>query len=170
MNTVKKTVAGTGVTATTAIDNNNSSFVTDANGWLGTAVKGKYFGTTSAEKIQVDSFEVDMAFKWLGASLQGEYFWAQGKGEISKKKAVAEGAYIQAGYFVIPKKLELAVRYAWLDPNRFVTNDMISEVQGGINYFFSGNNLKIQGDIGNRHNYKNKTDDLTTRIQAQILF
>ncbi|MGB9081039.1 MAG: porin [Desulfuromonadaceae bacterium] len=169
MNTVKKAVTGTGATATTAIENSNSNYVTDTNGWLGTAMKGKYFGT-KAEKIQVDSYEVDLAFKWLGASLQGEYFWAQGKGETSNKKAVAKGAYLQAGYFVIPKRLELALRYAWMDPNQFVRKDMISEIQGGVNYFFAGNNLKIQGDIGNKHTYKSQSDDLTTRVQLQLLF
>ncbi|MBJ6799804.1 porin [Geomonas propionica] len=169
MNTLKKTVTGSGASATTAVDNNNSNFVTDANGWLGTAVKAKYFGTT-AEKITVDSNEVDLAFKWLGASLQGEHFWAKGKGETSDKQVIARGAYLQAGYFVIPKRLELAVRYAWMDPNRYLANDMLSEVQGGVNYFLYGHSLKIQGDIGNRHTYKNKADDLTARLQAQLLF
>lgn len=170
MNTLRKTVTGTGATATTAIDNNNSNFVTDANGWLGTAVKGKYFGTTTAEKIAVDCNEVDFAFKWLGASVQGEHFWAKGRGGSSNKQVIAQGAYLQAGYFVIPKRLELALRYAWLDPNRYLVNDMQSEIQGGINYFVYGHNLKIQGDIGNRHTYKNKADDLTARLQAQLLF
>ena len=170
LNTVKKTVAGTGTAATSAIDNNNSNFVTDANGWLGTAVKGKYFGTAAAEKIKVDSWEADLAFKWLGASVQGEYFWGRGEGEGSGKELVAEGAYLQAGYFVIPKRLELALRYAWMDPNRYLASNAISEVQGGVNYFFYGNNLKIQGDIGNRHTYKNKADDLVARAQLQLLF
>lgn len=169
LNTLKKTVAGTGAAATTAIENNGSSFVTDANGWLGKAVKNKTFGTT-AEKIDVDAFETDAAFKWRGASLQGEYFWARGVGQVSQKQVIAQGAYLQGGYFLIPKRLELALRYAWLDPNRNVGNDMLSELQGGINYFFYGNNLKIQADVTNKHAYQNQSDDLVTRVQAQLLF
>lgn len=170
LNTLRKTVAGTGTTATSAIDNNNSNFVTDTNGWIGKAVKGKYFGTAAAEEISVDSFEADFACKWLGASMQGEYFWGKAVGEISDKELIARGGYLQAGYFVIPKRLELAVRYAWMDPNRNITNDSVSEVQGAVNYFLYGNNLKIQGDVGNRHTYKDKTDDLVARAQVQLLF
>lgn len=170
LNTLKKTVSGTGATATAAIDNNNSNFVTDTNGWLGTAVKGKYFGTAAAEKIEVDSWQADLACKWLGASLQGEYFWGRAEGEASGKQLFAQGAYLQTGYFVIPKRLELAVRYAWMDPNRDLANDAISEIQGGVNYFLYGNSLKVQGDVGNRHTYKNKSDDLVARAQLQLLF
>ncbi|MBU5611796.1 porin [Geomonas azotofigens] len=170
LNTVKKTVSGTGAAATSAIDNNNSNFVTDANGWLGTAVKAKYFGTKAAEDISVDSWEADFACKWLGASMQGEYFWGKAVGETSGKELIAKGGYVQAGYFVIPQRLELALRYAWMDPNRQVSNDSISEIQGAVNYFLYGNNLKIQGDVGNRHTYKGQVDDLVARAQVQLLF
>lgn len=174
MNTVRtlKATTYTNTAATTtyaSVDNNNSSFA-GSSGWLGMAAKNKYFSTTAVEDIKVDAFEADLAFKWMGASLQSEYFWGQGEGEVSKKKAVAVGAYAQAGYFVIPQRLELAMRYAWLDPNRFVKNDMLSEVQGGVNYFFSGNDIKFQADITNKHTYKTKADDMVYRAQMQILF
>lgn len=170
LNTVKKTVSGTGAATTSAISNNNSNFVTDTNGWLGAAVKGKYFGTTVAEDISVDSWEADFACKWRGASMQGEYFWGKAVGETSGKELIARGGYVQAGYFVIPQRLELALRYAWMDPNRQVSSDSISEIQGGVNYFLYGNTLKIQGDVGNRHTYKNQVDDLVARAQVQLLF
>lgn len=152
-----------------SIDNNNGSFA-GSSGWLGMAVKNKYFSTTAVEDIKVDAFEADLAFKWRGASLQGEYFWGQGEGQVSKKKAIAVGAYVQAGYFVIPQRLELAMRYAWLDPNRFAGNDMLSEIQGGVNYFFSGNDMKFQADVTNKHTYSNQADDMIYRAQMQFLF
>ena len=174
MNTVKtlKATTYTDTAATTtyaSVDNNNSSFA-GSTGWLGMAVKNKAFSTTAVEDVKVEAFEADLAFKWLGASLQSEYFWGHGEGQVSNKKVIAVGAYVQAGYFVIPQRLEVAMRYAWLDPNRYAKNDMLSEAQGGVNYFFSGHNMKLQADVTNRHTYKSQEDDWIYRAQMQILF
>lgn len=133
-------------------------------------LKGGSFG--ASEKVDVDLVSADLAFKWLGASFQGEYFWAQADGKSSGKTQRGHGFYAQTGYFVIPKHLELAARYSYVDRDRDVANDNRTETSGAVSYYFSKHNLKLQGDITNIHKQSSSkpTDDMQYRLQAQIIF
>jgi len=145
-------------------ETNNTTFY---GKWLN---KGAAFAAN--EKIEVNQASADLAFKWMGASLQGEYFWAQGDGDTSNIVQRAQGYYAQAGYFVIPKQLEVAARYSSVDPDRDVANNTHTEIQGAISYFFAKHDLKLQGDITNIHKQHSAgpTDDMQYRLQAQIIF
>lgn len=137
--------------------------------WLN---KGALFAAN--EKIEVNTASADMAFKWMGASLQGEYFWAQADGNTSNTTQRAHGFYAQAGYFIIPKHLEAAVRYSFVDPNRDAGNDLHTETQGAVSYYFNNHNLKLQADVSNIHQQvaapKSATDNMQYRLQAQLIF
>ena len=166
MDTLKATRGAT----STSLETNNLSFA-GSSGWLGRSANLNRFTTT--EKIDTDNLGFDAAFKWMGFSAQSEYFWGQATGQDSDAKLRAHGYYAQAGYFIIPKHLETAIRYSYVDPNRDVANDLQSEIQGAVSYYFSKHNLKIQGDVSNIHkqNGANKpTDDMQYRLQAQIIF
>src|SRR5205809_7219009 len=52
------------------------------------------------------------------------------------------GYYITAGYFVIPKKLQLAVQWKDLNPGQ-KGNDGIRSITGGLNYYIHGDDLKV---------------------------
>jgi phosphate-selective porin OprO/OprP len=52
------------------------------------------------------------------------------------------GYYITAAYFLIPKKLQLAVRWEDLNPGQ-KGNDGIHSITGGLNYYIHGDNLKL---------------------------
>jgi len=52
------------------------------------------------------------------------------------------GYYITAAYFLIPKKLQLAVRWEDLNPGQ-KGNDGIHSVTGGVNYYIHGDDLKL---------------------------
>jgi hypothetical protein len=52
-----------------------------------------------------------------------------------------DGYYITAAYFLIPKKLQLAMRWEHLNPGQ-QGNDGISSVTGGLNYYIHGDDLK----------------------------
>ena len=78
-------------------------------------------------------------------------------------KAVAEGApgratvlrggLSQLGYFphyawaFVPKPLELAARYAFVDPARTVASNLQTETSGVINWFFSGHDSKASVEV-----------------------
>ena len=174
-NTLKK------ATATTFETNNNN--YASATGWLGRNVG--QFGPTA--NVNINTFESDLAFKWMGIFLQSEYFWGQGTGTGTSvngynANVIADGFYVQAGYMVLPKHLELAVRYGWMDYNRATPNNNQTEVQGAISWYFEGHNLKIQSDITKQNIQVNNTtlvkganvniplDNTIYRVQAQLLF
>jgi phosphate-selective porin len=52
------------------------------------------------------------------------------------------GYYITAAYFLIPKKLQLATRWEYLNPGQR-GNDGIRSITGGLNYYIRGDDLKL---------------------------
>jgi phosphate-selective porin len=54
----------------------------------------------------------------------------------------ASGYYITAGYFVIPKKLQLVAKWESFDPGQ-VANDNLQSITGGVNYYIHGDDLKL---------------------------
>jgi phosphate-selective porin OprO and OprP len=163
-------------------ESNNLGFTKTA-GWygIGNPLTPAAQRISTTEAIDFNTFGVDTAFKWQGLSVTGEYFKGFAEGNSTKRSLVAEGFYGQVGYFVIPKKLELAYRYSYLDPNRNVTNDHWVENAGAISWYITNHNLKLQADYTNVHKQANiasvnpgpnakATDDQQVRLQAQILF
>jgi phosphate-selective porin len=55
------------------------------------------------------------------------------------------GFYITAAYFLIPKKLQVAVQWQDLNPGQ-MGNDGIHSITGGLNYYIHGDNLKLMVD------------------------
>lgn len=54
----------------------------------------------------------------------------------------SSGYYITAGYFVIPKKLQLVAKWESFDPGQ-VANDNLHSITGGVNYYIHGDDLKL---------------------------
>jgi phosphate-selective porin OprO and OprP len=52
------------------------------------------------------------------------------------------GYYITAGYFLIPKKLQLAMRWEDLNPGQ-KGDDGIRSITGGLNYYIHGDDIKL---------------------------
>jgi phosphate-selective porin OprO/OprP len=55
------------------------------------------------------------------------------------------GYYITAAYFLIPKKLQVAVQWQDLNPGQ-MGNDGIHSITGGLNYYIHGDDLKLMVD------------------------
>jgi phosphate-selective porin OprO/OprP len=168
--------------ANTLKRNGNSTFLdtttstppyAGTSGWLGkVAANTAIFDNT--ERVDVGTYGIDAAFKWRGLSVQGEYFGGKADGKTNGRTVHSRGYYAQAGYFLLPKRLEMAARYSSVDPNRDRSRDLQVEVTGGISYYFQGHNLKLQGDYTNIHIQqavgKQPTDDKQMRVQAQLAF
>lgn len=161
-NTLRKTAAAT-------FETTNNGYA-GASGWLGS--NAAVFG--SNEKVDINSFVIDAAAKWMGAFVQAEYFWGQADGAITDSTLRAQGYYAQAGYCILPKRLEAAVRYSYLDPNRDRANDTQTEIIGAVSYYFNNHNLKLQADVGSIHRQNptngTRTDDMQYRMQATVAF
>src|SRR6476660_8427622 len=55
------------------------------------------------------------------------------------------GFYVTAAYYLIPKKLQAAVRWEQLNPGQ-KGNDGIHSITGGLNYYIHGDDLKLMVD------------------------
>lgn len=100
--------------------------------------------------------EVDFIGKYQGWSLQAEGYYRHQRVRESNSGTIpfdpatavplgppvnlgqAYGWYAQVGKYVIPRKLELAVRYGFMDPSTLQTHDLVKEFGAAINYSFDG--------------------------------
>jgi hypothetical protein len=109
-------------------------------------------GNTNILPVESDVYELvaDLAFKYQNFSFEGGYYFRN----IDPNEPTpfgdenAQGFYLQGGYFVIPKKLELAARYAWVNPdnpNQTDDNEQ-QEYTGGLSYYIYGHDLKLQAN------------------------
>ncbi|MBI2470471.1 MAG: porin [Planctomycetes bacterium] len=115
---------------------------------------------------------VDLGVRFRGFTWDSDYFVRSEDPKDEGDTVNSDGFYTQAGYFVIPKKLEFAVRYSMVDPNTDISNDLQKEYTVGTNYYFRDHRSKIQADVGH---YVTDTKDQDkeenrVRVQYQIIF
>lgn len=115
---------------------------------------------------------VNVNATWKGASFAAEYYGLEADPD-SGGEWDADGYFIQAGYQVIPERLELAARYSMIestDANASARFEK-SEMQFGANYYFFKHNLKLQTDITLvEDELADNRDDLVYRLQAQFSY
>lgn len=111
-------------------------------------------------QYQVDQMMEEIRFKWRGFSVQHEMhwktvvdtLWETGK-QSNAQKTNLWGGYVQAGYFphyllpLVPKNLEFAGRFAWVDPNVDIGNDLQQEASAVMTYFFNGHSNKLNFQV-----------------------
>lgn len=110
-----------------------------------------------------------------GLKVAGLYVGAEGIHKQATGRADAQGWHAQAGYMVLPGRLELAARHAWLDPDRSAGGDARTESLAGANLFFAnaGHDLKLTVDVARLADAARAGDDRNqyrTRTQLQLVF
>ncbi len=88
----------------------------------------------------ISTTTIDALFKYRGYSLttEGHFYWNKAT------RAKVYGAFAQTGYFIVPKKFEIAGRFSGVIVSGGATNGY--EMGGCLNYYLYGHNLKIQMD------------------------
>jgi len=81
-------------------------------------------------------------FDLIGEYLQEKVDGLTFNGEPGIPDFTTNGCYITAAYFLIPKKLQLAMRWEDLNPGQR-GNDGIRSITGGLNYYIHGDDLKL---------------------------
>ncbi|MER3424320.1 MAG: hypothetical protein C4293_14960 [Nitrospiraceae bacterium] len=110
--------------------------------------------------VDYSSWSLDYVFKYRGFSFQAEYYF---KNVIRHEKGLpclnrapvggvpagactafapgqlgnATGWYAQSGYFLIPRTLELAGRYAYWDPDTRSASDLVKEIDVALTYYIN---------------------------------
>jgi phosphate-selective porin len=131
-----------------------------------------FAATDLKTNLKTTLFTVDTMFKYRGFSATGAYTWGEREPQEVNATFDTDGWYAQAGYFLKPEKWELAFRYGEQDPSDLNKNDKITEIRGGLNYFYARHALKVQLDFGqiktDTSSGERKNNEL--RIQTQFIF
>ncbi len=146
-------------------------------------------GTAVADLTGTDYFQfgADVAFRYRGFSATAEY-WVRtidGDSKYSQWELLTgrddathqQGGYVQVGYFVIPKKVEVAGRLGGVWDHG---NDAAWEYAVGVNYFpFSTYNVLVQADytrisespcVSSSANWGLNDEVDMVRVQLQVKF
>jgi hypothetical protein len=111
------------------------------------------FDPGDRDRYDVKQTVIETAFQYRGFSLQQEYHWKTVDDTEKGNTTDLEGGYIQVGLFLhaiaatIPKPLEVALRYARVDPDTSVSGDLKEEATLAFNWFFHGHRNKITLDL-----------------------
>lgn len=114
------------------------------------------------------TYEADFIAKYQGWSFQAEGYYRHQRVRNSDSGTIpfdpvtatvlgpavnlgqAYGWYAQVGKYIIPRKLELAIRYGFMDPSTQQVNDLVKEFGAAINYSFDGTyNNRLVVDYSN---------------------
>ena len=122
--------------------------------------------------VQTHAVSSDLAIKWRGFSFIGEIGFDQRRPEDSPTvsttlptKTRRLGFYVQTGYFIVRKILELALRYEWLDDQMDISDaGDLWFLTGGLNLFLLDGYLKIQ------LNYVHKDERGVPELHNDCLF
>lgn len=115
---------------------------------------GQLDGFEEGQPGQYDlrQFLEEFALKYRGFSVQHELHWKTVEDRVNETTTRLRGSYAQAGYLPWARSgsalepLELAVRYAWVDPDTSLPQDTRTELTFGANWFFSGHDNKVTLD------------------------
>jgi phosphate-selective porin OprO/OprP len=122
--------------------------------------------------VDIKSWEFETQLKWRGLSVQGEYFRGRAEGETSGVRLYTYGWYGQAGFFILPRKLDIAARYSYVDFNRNVTHDTVAVVDAATTWYFRSNDLKIVLDYSRTHRQRATAapaNDQAVIVQVQLM-
>lgn len=148
--------------------------------------KSSYTRFSSGGGSQLDGFEagvpgqyslrqylLEAAFRQRGFSYQQEFHWKSVEDNVNIRTTNMRGSYMNAGYFFneiyskVPRQLEFAGRYAFVDPRTSGSDDMIHEVGVVANWFFSGHGDKLSFDVS-RYSLMTENDGRRSKIGARL--
>ncbi|HYS61928.1 MAG TPA: porin [Gemmatimonadales bacterium] len=104
------------------------------------AAKGAYLGVSAAAKPDTTTWDAEAWVERGRVAVRGEF--------LARHRSVAAvttlGWYALGAYGVVPKRLQLVGRVQQFDPNDRAGADRVTGYTGGVQYFFSGDDLKLQ--------------------------
>lgn len=108
---------------------------------------------------------LDLSLKANGASLAAAAYLVRGD-DAAGARETTYGGHLQAGYMLVPRRVELAARFAQVP----VADEALHEVLGVVNLFGHGHRQKWQAEGGITHLTDGDGVDWTLRLQSQIAF
>jgi len=116
----------------------------------GEAIRGFLVSGVFEDPDDQDAYGLEFAYRQAFFSATAEYFMdtTEQSNPTPGPDLDSDGYHAQVGFMVIPKTLEIAGRYAAIDPDNDLDDDDVTEARVGFGYFWKGHNLKVQVDYG----------------------
>jgi len=128
---------------------------------------------TTSEVLAQDTLEGFFELKYKRLFVLTDYYTRTAEQLAGAPDVDSDGYITQVGMFVVPKKIEVALRYSQVDPDNDTADDNETEARIGFGWYFSGHDLKFQADYGQlKNDSKAPADDTQEvfRAQMQIVF
>ncbi len=126
-------------------------------------------GSAAAANSKLETWGGDATFAWKGLFFFSEFFTGE-ETPLSGPSRRSRGLSVQGGYTLVPAKVELALRYAVLDPSRGAPGDRRYERGIAANLFFNKHVHKLQADLRQLEDQRLKRRDWEFRLQYQLIF
>lgn len=126
-------------------------------------------GSTPAHGNEREIVGADAVFKYKGLFLYGELFDATNTRSAGLSDFDEDGFIAQAGY-LFNRKVEVALRWAEIDPNKDRDSDEQEERGVAFGYFFNKHAHKLQADYRQIENVATDATNDEFRLQYQLVF
>lgn len=103
-------------------------------------IAGLHLGAAAAGKPDTTTWGLEGTLERPRVAVRAEYLWRH----RSAADLTTWGWYALAAYELQPKRLQLVGRVQQFDPNEAVGGDRVTGYSGGLQYFFVGDDLKLQ--------------------------
>ena len=127
-------------------------------------------------RFEINQGVQEFAFKWNGLSIQEEFHVKKVIDRSRSSSGTSYGAYAQVGYFphalidLIPRPLEFAYRYAFVDPEGVLGHHIVREHTVAANWFFAGHRNKLTVDYSHLTQEGGFTPNDRVRLQWDVSF
>lgn len=118
---------------------------------------------------EYDTRGYDLMARYWRITAYGEYF-DRSQTTYDGCQTDFTGINAQIGFLVIPRRLELFLGYWGFDPNTAERVNALIERGVGLNWYFSGNNSKLQADYRRLHDDAANKSTYELRCQYQVVF
>ena len=142
---------------------------------LGVAARGgaQIRGRTTAGVVQdadnQTAVDVEFAYKAPRFYSTAEAYWMTDErhNPVALPDLKSMGFHAQAGFMVVPRRAEVAIRFAQIEGDTSVDDAAVSEVRGAFGYYWRAHNLKVTADIG-QVSYDAGFSSLSARARAGL--
>lgn len=126
----------------------------------------------TAEELQQRTAEGFFGLKYKRLFVLADYYTRTQEVTGGAPDIDSDGGIAQVGFFFVPRKVEVALRYSTFDEDKDTPDDTEIEKRIGFGYYVSKHDLKFQADYGQMEDQASATDRRTDifRAQMQIVF
>jgi phosphate-selective porin OprO/OprP len=135
----------------------------------GKQIRGRTTAGIVEDADDQTAWNAEFAFKSPRVYSTAEYFWMTDEqaNPVRAADVDSHGFHAQAGYMVVPRRIELGLLYARITPDRDLDDADLTELRGVVSYYWHAHNLKLQADAG-QLGYGSRFGELSARARQGL--